>query len=234
MSKSFQTNDTLGEIVLQFPQAATLFKHYHLDFCCGGDRPLADVAQSRNLDAEALLQEVNEKYEAAQAIGLDVKDWMAIPYEGLIQHIVGTYHTYLKQEFPMLAESVAKVHRVHGEHHGAVLSVVHEKFDELRAGLEAHMQEEENVVFPQIIAYENAPSEEKRAALQQLLITLDREHEASGALLATIREVTQDYALPDDACRTFAYVYRALEELESNLFEHIHLENNVLFVRLSA
>ena len=44
-----------------------------------------------------------------------------------------------------------------------------------------------------------------------------------------MREVTGNYRLPNDACQTFKALYEALENLESDLHEHIHLENNILF-----
>ncbi len=233
MNKQFQSQDTLGGIVLKFPQAADLFKQYGLDFCCGGDRSLAAASNEHQIDQTSLLEELNERYEDALKVGLVTKDWMSVSFEQLIHHIVNTHHAYLNQAFPTLSELTLKILRVHGQHHGDTLSVVHQKFSELRSGLEAHMIKEEEVIFPQIVDYEKSPSETKRESLQQLLSELDREHEESGAILKVIREVTANYALPEDACNTFAYVYRSLEDMEANIFEHIHLENNVLFLRLS-
>ncbi len=233
MSNNFQSQDTLGGIVLKFPQAADVFKKHGLDFCCGGDRSLAAAANEHQIDQSSLLGELNERYEDALKVGFVTKDWMSVSLEQLIHHIVNTHHAYLNQVFPTLSELTLKILRVHGQHHGDMLSLVHQKFNELRSGLEAHMIKEEEVVFPQIIAYEIAPSESKRESLQQLLLDLDREHEESGDILKTIREITDNYDLPEDACNTFAYVYRSLEDMEGNIFDHIHLENNVLFLRLS-
>ncbi|MEQ8574443.1 MAG: hemerythrin domain-containing protein, partial [Fulvivirga sp.] len=38
-----------------------------------------------------------------------------------------------------------------------------------------------------------------------------------------------NYRLFEDACTTYRAFYRLLEEFESDLFKHIHLENNILF-----
>jgi regulator of cell morphogenesis and NO signaling len=48
-------------------------------------------------------------------------------------------------------------------------------------------------------------------------------HEAGGATLAKIRELTGNYRSPADACQTFKALYEALEPLEVDLHEHIHL-----------
>lgn len=51
-------------------------------------------------------------------------------------------------------------------------------------------------------------------------------------MLKEMREITENYRLPEDACRTYTLTYQKLEEMESDLFQHIHLENNVLFPRV--
>jgi regulator of cell morphogenesis and NO signaling len=57
------------------------------------------------------------------------------------------------------------------------------------------------------------------------------EHEEVGDLLAKMRAVTDGYTLPDWACPSFKALYHRLVELERDLHQHIHLENNLLFPR---
>lgn len=45
--------------------------------------------------------------------------------------------------------------------------------------------------------------------------------------MASIRELTRDYAPPDDACATFRVCLQRLKTFEDDL--HVHLENNILF-----
>ena len=47
-----------------------------------------------------------------------------------------------------------------------------------------------------------------------------------------MREVTNDYAAPDDACNSYRALYYELEQLEKDLHLHIHLENILLFPRV--
>ena len=49
-----------------------------------------------------------------------------------------------------------------------------------------------------------------------------------------MREATNDYTVPDDACPTYLKVYRLLPELERDLHQHIHLENNILLKGVAA
>ncbi|GAB4343703.1 MAG: hypothetical protein Kow0037_31990 [Calditrichia bacterium] len=55
------------------------------------------------------------------------------------------------------------------------------------------------------------------------------EHEHPGDLIKRIRQPGQDFTVPGDACNTFRVCYQKLREFETDLFQHIHLENNVLF-----
>jgi regulator of cell morphogenesis and NO signaling len=44
-----------------------------------------------------------------------------------------------------------------------------------------------------------------------------------------IRELSNDFAIPDDACTSYKLLFKMIEEFESDLFIHIHLENNIMF-----
>jgi regulator of cell morphogenesis and NO signaling len=57
------------------------------------------------------------------------------------------------------------------------------------------------------------------------------DHEDAGVILARMRDLSSGYALPENACPTFHALYRALEEFERDLHQHVHLENNILFPR---
>jgi regulator of cell morphogenesis and NO signaling len=94
----------------------------------------------------------------------------------------------------------------------------------MRDELESHMQKEEHVLFPLILA--------GRGALAAAPIrVMEREHEDHGRNLERLRELAHDFAPPLDACGTWRALYLGLEELEREIMEHIHLENHVLFPR---
>ena len=43
--------------------------------------------------------------------------------------------------------------------------------------------------------------------------------------------LTRNYRIPDEACNTYRALFTALIELENDLHQHAHLENNILFPR---
>lgn len=55
------------------------------------------------------------------------------------------------------------------------------------------------------------------------------DHDQAGALLASLREITDGYTVPADGCRSYVALYAGLAELEGDTHLHIHKENNLLF-----
>ena len=70
--------------------------------------------------------------------------------------------------------------------------------------------------------------------INQPIRMMEHEHATAGEALAEMRRLTKNYTVPEDACNTFRVLFRQLEELESDLHLHVHLENNILFPRAAA
>ena len=86
------------------------------------------------------------------------------------------------------------------------------------------MQKEEQVLFPMILS--------GRGAMAAMPVSvMEEEHRDHGKNLERTRALTNDFIAPESACNTWRALYLGLAELERDLMEHIHLENNVLFPR---
>lgn len=227
----FQGDQKIGEIVTQFPKAADVFKDYRIDFCCGGDRLVKDVLQEEGLKEEEVLNKINVLYEEIQGQETEDVDWTKESSDRLIDHVVNTHHAYLHAEMPRISEFTTKILRVHGAHHPE-LATVHKLFNQLKLELEEHLIKEEVIEFPLVKEYFENPSPELKQEVLGAIGQLAEEHEGAGALLKELRKVTSDYAVPEDGCNSYQLTYHKIEELESDLFQHVHLENNILFPRL--
>ncbi|MFC4320685.1 iron-sulfur cluster repair di-iron protein [Litchfieldia salsa] len=230
MSQLFTEQSIIGEIVTEFPKASDLFKTYKIDFCCGGNRPLIDALEERSLAKEEVLDKLNSLYEEAKALNNQDTDWTKATFTQLIDHIVNTHHKFLNEELPLLSPYVTKVLRVHGAEHQH-LAEVHSLYNQLKTELEQHTIKEEADAFPLFINFENNPSDYNKEELTKLVTELEDEHDGAGDLIKEIRNITADFTPPPGACGTYRLVYQRLANLESDLFQHIHLENNILFKR---
>jgi regulator of cell morphogenesis and NO signaling len=55
------------------------------------------------------------------------------------------------------------------------------------------------------------------------------EHQNAGDEMSRIRDMSDNYIPPQDACNTYRVCYQELKEFEADLHQHVHLENNILF-----
>lgn len=228
MINNFKISDKIGDIVTIFPGASNLFLEYRVDFCCGGNRPLIEAIKEQNLEEDKILILLNERYKEFQEKNEEFTDWVKETPSKLAQYIVDTHHRYLKEELPKISELTFKILRVHGKTHEELFKV-HKLFNTLRTELEEHLVKEEEFLFPIINEYELEKSNFNKEKVRNLLNELDKEHTGAGDIIKELREITEHYTAPKDACKTFELTYKKLRELELDTFQHIHLENNILF-----
>lgn len=212
-------DETLGNLATAHPAATAVFLRHRLDFCCGGGRKLSDACHALGLDPAAVVAEI-----VAQGTPEEPQRWDARPLPELIDFIITRYHDTLRLELPALVDAAKRVERVHGAKASCprgLAAHLEQLVDEVRQ----HLAKEEQMVFPAI------RSGSRGQQLHMPVRVLMQEHEDHGASLARTRELTADLTLPVEACATWRALYVALEKLESELMQHIHLENNVLFPR---
>lgn len=220
----------VAEIAAAAPATIKVFQRHQLEFCCGGRIPLAEACRASGLDAGAVLAELS----AVLASAPDAVDWRRAPLAELIAHIQERYHTPLRDELPRLSAMLNKVVARHGERLPETLLPLQTTFESLQRELLQHMTKEDRVLFPAIQALEGGGAPEPVAgALDQPIDVMEAEHEAAGAALALMRELTGGYTPPENACPTFRGLYYGLSELERDMHQHVHLENHILFPRAS-
>lgn len=229
---SYATDTTVRDLATAIPGATRLFEQMGIDYCCGGARPLADVCEERGLDPAVVVGRLNELAEAAGSSGAANPE--TFPMARLVDHLVSTHHVYTRSEIVRLEKLFEKVCFVHGANHPE-LHRARAVFQEMAADLMPHMMKEENILFPYIIqiaaftARDAMPPSPMFGSVQNPVRMMLFEHEAVGALLAKMRELTKGYTVPEGVCISYETLYEALLAFEQDLHQHIHLENNVLF-----
>ena len=134
---------------------------------------------------------------------------------------------------PQIFAYLQRVSSKHGDRHPEMYKVF-EAFNAVKEEMEEHMKKEELILFPRIKSLETLITEKTELKLnitylQAPINMMEEEHEQAGKLLAEIRELTNNYAPPDDACTTYRLSFAALKAFELDLHQHVHLENNILF-----
>ena len=152
----------------------------------------------------------------------------------LADYIFNKHHQYYYDEAPIIGELLDKVVNHHGDHFPE-LHEVYRFYLELVQELNVHFAKEEKVLFPFIKALVrakqngNAEELEGRFSLEAPIQMMESDHDAAGEILTQLSEVTNAYTAPAGACNSFRFLYQKLKELDEDLHQHIHLENNILF-----
>ena len=230
-------DETLGEIASKDLRKAEVFKKYGLDFCCGGKKTVKEACAEKGIDVTKVEQELQTADKnISTARPLPYNDWSL---DFLADYIVNTHHSYVKKTIPDLRVYASKVASVHGNRHPELLAIS-QLTDEVCNELSSHLIKEETILFPyikQIVNSKNngTPVQNKNFnTIQNPINMMEHEHEVVGKNLDKMRQLSNNYSLPEDACASYSYLFKTLDEFENDLHIHIHLENNILFPKALA
>jgi regulator of cell morphogenesis and NO signaling len=234
---STATSKTVGEIAAEMPNATREFEKLGIDYCCGGSRTLGEACAEAKISVEEALERLRESMTVPTPGSS--RDWQKGLLADLIAYIQNTHHVFVRSECPRIQALCAKVVSVHGNTHPELLEV-QEKFSQLAEELSMHMMKEEQVLFPHVVrmeecalAGEPAPPAMFGTVVNPVRMMM-QEHDGAGDALRALRSFTSDYAVPNDVCISYRTLYEALRGFETDLHQHIHLENNILFPRAVA
>ena len=141
MSIQIDGNTTVRELVGRYPQTRKTFEQYGIDYCCGGGRCLAEVAQERRVALPDLVRDIEAALVDTSTRTATVEtDWYAASLGALSNHILQVHHAYMHEALPRIKELVRKVLNAHGAHHGAMLRQVQDLNDALDTELTNHLR----------------------------------------------------------------------------------------------
>ncbi len=224
---------TVREIVANDFRAAEVFQRHGIDFCCKGNRSIEDACSTAGISVERVLREVVEITTPPASGGPRFNFW---DLETLVSYIEANHHAFVRRTIPVLLTHTEKVAKVHGEAHPELPKVAH-LFKLVAEEMTSHMAKEEHILFPYIVALEQASAAGTTApaspfgTVRNPIRMMEAEHESAGDAMAQIRDLTSGYAIPEGACTTYRVCLQELEAFERDLHEHVHLENNILFPR---
>lgn len=234
-SMSMSATQTVRELAVEHPASTRVFEALGIDYCCGGQKSLAEACSTARLSVDQVLESL-ERAESERRPTAETTDWQAASLAALIEHIIATHHKFTREELARLEPLLEKVCKVHGQNHPELLEI-RRVFGGLSQELTLHMMKEERILFPYIVELEEAvehhqaPPMSPFGTVQNPIHMMMAEHDSAGEALRQFRSLTSGYAPPADACVSYQTLYRALAEFETDLHQHIHLENNILFPR---
>jgi len=222
--------ETVGEMARRDYRKAEVFKKLGIDFCCGGKKTMEEAAAAEGLDVE-LVKEALSKSETIN-VGTAQHDFDGWPSSFLADYIVNVHHKYVRESTQLLDELSNRVAYKHGDRF-TYLPLLRHHVMELLEELHTHMHKEEMILFPFIkqLEQQNAGAAGcgSFSTVQQPIAVMEDDHNAAGELVRKIKELTNNFTIPANACNSHNLYFKKLEEFVGDLYQHIHLENNILF-----
>lgn len=214
-------NRTLRDIVSENFNAAVLFDAYGLDYCCNGGQTLEDACSDRGIESTKVITGLFQLETDSSS-----QRYFRWDVSFLIDYILNNHHSFIRDAAPVIMTHLEKSATAHGDNHPELHQVI-SIFNECSNGLSEHLLKEEQVLFPYIKKLQQYGV--ASGMIEQPIAVMLQEHETVGSELRQIRELLNDYTVPDDACTTLQLVYKELEAFESDIHKHVFLENAVLF-----
>ncbi len=216
---ALNADQALGRIAVELPGSTAVFRRLKLDFCCGGQISLQQAAAEKGLDPQAVLAELATLQRPTE---------ISAPTDpaALVEHILKRYHEVHRMQLPELIRMAKRVELVHRDRPD-VPNGLADLLERIESEMLSHMEKEEQILFPIFVAgghpFVSAPIEMMRS-----------EHVEHGRSLDALLALTNGASPPQDACNTWRALYAGVAQLNEDLINHIHLENNVLFPHFEA
>lgn len=228
---------SIREIVTAVPSSAAVFERFEIDLCTQSDTELAQACAELQLSVDQVLEKLADAEMRAR--GAFAPDLETYSTTRLIQHIVRTHHQTVRQELPRFVEIATRIAAKHGER-APEYKAVARLLEELRAEMFAHLEKEEQVLFPYIVQLEEAVEADASApaacfrSVGQPISMMVQEHDAAQAIVREIRGLTHGFQAPEWACSRNSAFHAGLAAFERDLDHHVHLENDLLFPKAIA
>ena len=235
---SLSTAKTVRELAVENSTATRVFEKLGIDYCCGGNQSLKQACERAKLSVDEVIDSLEMAEEMSRATKT-LHDWATEPLSELVTHIINTHHKYTREEIARLRPLFQKVYSVHGKNHSELFNM-QSSFEGLAQELTMHMMKEEMILFPYIVRMEEAVVEGNAVVpapfgtVQNPIAMMEHEHDSAGIALRAMRDESNNYQAPADACISYQTLFHALQDFEADLHQHIHLENNILFPRAIA
>lgn len=224
------SNKTIGAIVADNYATSEVFARHGINYYSQGHRTLAEASHEAGIATETLCTELETCPNAGK---LPFASW---PTDLLIDYVLKIHHRNIREQGPELLALVEKVARVHGDKHPE-LREIYELVAESIEDLLAHLVKEEQVLFPYLLQLDEAAKQGIKTGPMHCgsvihpIGVMRMEHEMEAQRYTLITQLSGGYQAPEGACTSYRKMMSDLQNFMTALYEHIHLENNILFLR---
>lgn len=208
-------NLPLTELIATYPDVAIVLQCYHIDEHEHLHTNLVQLLRSKSLPHAELLERVQQALVASvchQYKGVDAAQ--------LTHDIVKKFHEPHSAQMAGLINDARFIEKKYAEHNSCPHGL-HALLVEFLDDLANHMEQEELMLFPALVAAGNVN-------LFSQLAVAHHSHDRHINMMASLKSITHGFTAPDDASVQWQEFYENLLEFVLQLNMHIAIENQFL------
>lgn len=156
--------------------------------------------------------------------------------ELVIRYLEEEHHDYTSSLIRDAEDYGERAWDVHGTQYPE-LNQVKWYVQKLKKKLEMHLNFEEQKFFPKVLKFFEVNGETKDGTVQSLkkqAEIIEKDQEEIEYLVGRMRELTDNFTPPQEACTTFRLLYFTLQKLDEDLEKHHFLEEQYVLLKLKT
>ena len=231
-------HQSLSGIARHFPASISFFELYGMDYSCHGKQTFEEACRKAGYPEDVLVAELR-KSALAESGYVNHFDPELAGAGAVIRYILDIHHEYIYSMIPVLEHHLQQTAETHGDRFPELGSLAR-LFLELKEELDQHLMKEEVMLFPCIVSLEQEflcmdrdvpPSS---PFISRPIRMMEYDHESFGEILDEIRNISRTYTASAASSVEIRQTCLELQQLETDLHRHFHLENNILFPKAMA
>lgn len=221
-------NIPIGEIAASMPHVTKLLDLLGVDYVLHGNLTLRDACAEAGVDPAIVRKSIESLPQPADAR----PGWCDVSAQELIEELRDRRHPKMREMLADTAELLAEA-----QPGDPGLGALRDAFSALCEELQPHMTKEEHMLFPVIQHLEDCwtrsetPGMNFVGGIAKPMAHLFEDHVQ---IMERLRQVHDAAAVISGEQRELTRLVDAIADLEHEIREHVHLENNVLYPRAAA
>ncbi len=165
------------------------------------------------------------------------KNWSKASLIELIEYIE-QHHRRIKERLLKVQTLIEQAAELQKDQHSSTFGFLQKFYPVFKTEMENHFTKEEQILIPyirQMDEYSRNPGtklEFHSSSIKNPIGQIEYDHDQTeNVMFDKLRTITNNYQLPQNSGDAFKALYDGLKDIETNISEHINLENNILFPR---
>lgn len=228
MNRNEILNKSLSELVIENFNFVEIFERNDIDYCCNGNTSLVEICKNKNLSTTEILNQIDLRIVETTSLSNFL---INASFTSLIDYLVCTHHSFIRNKIKTVFLLGKRVEEFYKEQF-PVLTEVYKLLESLNSELKIHMMKEEEILFDEIKKYEEEGNQNSQKNTLMNLSSYFDEHEYTSDILHKIKQITNNYLIPENFYSEHKTFYSELKIMDEDLHKHIFIENYFLFNRI--